>query len=87
MKFAFHHQAIRVFTAAKFWPVSGANRVVAGISLATIAVVVFFAWKVILPGYTRPINRTYASRFGYAALKRGLNQPFAVATVLSLIHI
>lgn len=49
---------------------------VAGTGLA----VVFVAWKVILPVYKTPYNRTYTSGFGYAAVKHRLKIPFEIQT-------
>ncbi len=50
---------------------------------ATTAAVLLAGWKVILPAYRAPTNRTYTSGFGYAAVKHRLKIPFEITTALA----
>jgi multidrug resistance efflux pump len=50
---------------------------------ATACLTLFIGFKVILPAYKAPTNRTYTSEFGYAALKHRLKIPFQVQTAIA----
>jgi multidrug efflux pump subunit AcrA (membrane-fusion protein) len=62
--------------------ISRPNLTILGLVGATLAVAVFLVGKVIAPGYTQPANGSYASRFGYLAVKRKAGTPFTVQTAI-----
>ena len=56
------------------------NQVFAVLVLLTGAIAVWIGWTVILPAYKTPLNRTYTSGFGYAAVKHRFKIPFEIQT-------
>ena len=56
------------------------NRILAMLVLVTIIVATYLVIGVIWPAFQRPSNRTYESKFGYAAIRRELGWSFPVET-------